>query len=151
MGPPSCGTVASTHLLTLSLWMSLSGGSKDLQHFLVLISFQKCPQENHTKQPCTNCKGCLFTSPSQCMGLTREDPAQDVELTCEGTHQALGLRGQVMPWICSSPGQSPIITRGSQGQALPKIWSLPGQSPRSPRGSQGQAPPRIWSSPGQAP
>ena len=42
MGPPSRSTVASTHLLTSSLWMDR--GSWGPQHLLVLISSQHCPQ-----------------------------------------------------------------------------------------------------------
>ena len=42
VGPPSRSTVASTHLLTSSLWMDR--GSWGLQHLLVLISSQHRPQ-----------------------------------------------------------------------------------------------------------
>ena len=82
------GQHSPTDLVTLdeSGW-----GSKDVQHFLVLISFQQCSQENHTKQLSTNCKGCLFTSPSQFPGLMKAGPAQNMELTWAITHKPLGL------------------------------------------------------------
>lgn len=42
-----------TDLVTLN---APGSGSKDLQHLLVLISFQQCPQGNHAEQLCAGCK-----------------------------------------------------------------------------------------------
>ena len=44
VGPPSRSTVASTHLLTSSLWMDR--GSRGPQPLLVLVSYQRCPQRS---------------------------------------------------------------------------------------------------------
>lgn len=78
--PPCCqveevrgthgATVACTHLLTLSLWMSLGGGSKDLQRLLVLISFQQRPPGNHAKQLCA-----CFSEPQEEVEITLRAPA----------------------------------------------------------------------------
>ena len=102
-------------------------GSKDVQHFLVLISFQQCSQENHTKQLSTNCKGCLFTSPSQFPGLTRAGPAQVMELTLAITQQPLGLmraaHALYMELTWAITHHHPGLTRAGSSQDMELTWA----------------------------
>ena len=130
MGPPPCSTVASTHLLTLSLWVSLSGGPRTCN----ICWLSPHPIAAHKDFVLSNPvlaaeKGCLFTRPSHCTGLAWAGPSQDMQLTWVVTQQPLGLT-----W--AGPSQDMQLTWVVTQQPLGLTWAGPSQAPRP----SGQAP-----------
>lgn len=71
MGTPSCGRGASTHLLTLSLWMNLGRDSRtcNISWFSFLPSAAHEGFKLSQSMPAAK-RGRLFISPSQDMELT---------------------------------------------------------------------------------